>query len=71
MKLAVQTEVYQSGLLNSAYKQEIKRQASEMKQASISRIKGSISQSHEALLSKAGTVVQVSLFAIITAAVLF
>ena len=71
MKLAVQTGVYQSGLLNSVYKQEIKRQASEIKQASISRIKGSIAQSHEVLLSKAGTIVQVSLFAIVTAVFLF
>ncbi len=71
MKLAVQTGVHQSGLLNSVYKQEIKRQASEMKQASISRVKESIMHRHEVLLSKAGTIVQVSLFAIVTAVFLF
>tara|TARA_B110001454_G_scaffold208366_1_gene220752 strand:+ start:299 stop:514 length:216 start_codon:yes stop_codon:yes gene_type:complete len=71
MKLAAHPRVNERGLLNSVYKQEIKRQAGHMKQASISRIKGSIVHHHEAVLSKAGTVVQVSLFVIVTAVFLF
>ena len=70
MKLASHPRVIERGILTSAYKQEIKQNISEMKRKSLSQIKSSILNSHEKLQSKAGTVLQLSFFAIILVVIL-
>ena len=71
MKLAPHLRVIERGILTSAYKQEIKYNIREMKRKSLSRIKTSILNSHDKLQSQTGTVLQVSLFAIVLVVILF
>jgi hypothetical protein len=71
MKLASHPRVIERGILTSAYKQEIRQNIREMKTKSLSRIKTSILNSHDKLQSQTGTVLRVSLFAIVLVVILF
>jgi hypothetical protein len=71
MKLASHPRVIERGILTSVYKQEIKQNIGEMKRKSLSRIKTSILHQHEKLRSEAGTVLQLSVFAIALVVILF
>ena len=71
MKLASHPRVIERGILTSVYKQEIKQNIGEMKRKSLSRIKSSILNSHDKLQSQTGTVLQVSVFAILLVVILF
>ena len=64
MKSTAHPRVIERGILTSAYKQEIRHNALEMKKESLSRIKRSFHNQHEKLQSKTAAVLQVSLFAI-------
>ena len=65
MKAIATPRVIERGILTSAYKQEIRQNVRELKSKSISRIKASILNHHEKLQSQTGTILQVSLFAIV------
>lgn len=70
MKSFAHPRVIERGILTSAYKEEIKFNIREMKRKSVSRIKSSIVNSHDKLQSQTGTVLQVSLFAIVLVVIL-
>jgi hypothetical protein len=71
MKSFAHPRVIERGILTSAYKEEIKYSIREMKLKSISQIKSSILNGHDKLKSQTGTVLQVSLFAMVLVVLLF
>ena len=70
MKSFASPRVIERGILTSAYKEEIKYSIKEIRRKSLSRIKSSIVNSHDKLQSQTGTVLQVSLFAIVLVVIL-
>ena len=71
MKAIATPRVIERGILTSAYKHEIRQNVRELKSKSISIIKASILNHHEKLQSQTGTILQVSLFAIVFLLILF
>ncbi len=71
MKSTATTRVIERGILTSAYKREIRKNVRDLKSKSISRIKKSFRNHHERLQSQTGTILQVSLFAVILVMILF
>ena len=71
MKSTVTADSIERGILTSAYKQEIKEAIRDMHSESLLRIKSRLLSQHEKLQSNAGTILQVSLFAVVLVLVLF
>ena len=64
MKSTANLRVIESGILTSAYKQEIRQSIIEMKSSSLSSIKTSFLSQHEKLRSQTAAILQVSIFAL-------
>jgi len=64
MKSTANLRVIESGILTSAYKQEIRQSIIEMKSSSLSSIKTSFLSQHKKLRSQTAAILQVSIFAL-------
>lgn len=64
MKSSAHPRVIERGILTSAYKREIRRNALETRRESLSKIKRTFQNQHEKFQSKAAAVLQVSFFAL-------
>jgi hypothetical protein len=65
MKYTTTTTVLERGILTSAYKQEIKQDIRIAKAESLSRIKSLITNHQGKIESQTGTILRVSLFAVV------
>ncbi|MEQ6125321.1 hypothetical protein AAON49_14020 [Pseudotenacibaculum sp. MALMAid0570] len=62
MKSTAHPRVIERGILTSAYKEEIRQSARDMKSESVSQIKNSLLSQHEKLRSQTAAILQVSIF---------
>lgn len=71
MKSTAHTSTIEREILTSAYKQEIRRNALELRANTLSQIKSKINFGHDKFVSQTGTLLKVSFFSLILAFVLF
>jgi hypothetical protein len=65
MKSTATYSAKERGILTSFYKQKIKQSIQDQRTISLSRVKSQILHQHEKLQSQTGTILQVSVFAIV------
>ncbi len=70
MKSSAHPRVIERGILTSAYKQEIRQSASDMRSNTLSQIKSSFLIGHDKLRSQTGAILKVSLFTLALAIIL-
>ena len=71
MKSIAHPRVIERGILTSAYKQQIRHNIGDMKRKSLSQVKRSFLNRNEKLQSQTAAILQVSLFAVVLALILF
>ncbi|MGB1042697.1 MAG: hypothetical protein ACPGU6_04830 [Tenacibaculum sp.] len=71
MKSAVNTLVLERGILTSSYKQEIRQNIQSMKVLSLSRVKNRLKKDSSKICSETGTILKVSMFALVLVALVF
>lgn len=71
MKSTAHPRVIDRGLLTSAYKEQIKQTARDMKSQSLSRVKTSLHNYQEKFQSQTASVLQVSVFTLVLVFLLF
>ena len=71
MKSAVNTLVFERGILTSSYKQEIRQNIQSMKVLSLSRVKSRLKKDSSKIYSETAIVLKVSMFALVLVALVF
>ncbi len=71
MKSTVNNLVLERGILTSSYKQEIRQNIQSMKAQSLSRVKNRLKKDSSKIYSETGTILKVSMFALVLVALVF
>ncbi len=71
MKSTANNLVLERGILTSSYKQEIRQSILSIKAQSLSRVKSRLKKDSSKIYSETGTILKVSMFALVLVAIVF